>query len=394
MNILPKLEALRPVLTQIRRDLHAHPELAFGEQRTSDVVARELASCGVEVHRGLAGTGVVGTLRSGSGKRSIGLRADMDALPIQEANSFEHRSRHDGKMHACGHDGHSAMLLGAARHLAETRNFDGTVHFIFQPAEEHGGGGCVMIEQGLFEKFPMDAVYGLHNWPGLDVGHFALMPGPMMASVDQFDIAVRGHGAHAAMPHLGVDPVVAGAAIVQALQSLVSRGIEPVDPAVLSVTQFHAGDAYNIIPAEAVLRGTVRTFKAATRDAMEAGIRRVCENTAAAHGAKAEFRYERGYPSLVNWPEQTEIAARVLTEMVGAERVHQKFPPTMGGEDFAYMLQAKPGCYVFMGNGQGAGIPGCMLHNPGYDFNDAALPVGASYWVRLVEHCLKEMGSE
>ena len=392
MNILPNLQTLQPALTQIRHDLHAHPELAFGEQRTSDVVARELAGYGIEVHRGLAGTGVVGTLRAGSGSKSIGLRADMDALPIQEANTFEHRSRHDGKMHACGHDGHTAMLLGAARHLAETRAFDGTVYFIFQPAEEHNGGGRVMIEQGLFEKFPMDAVYGLHNWPGLDVGHFALMPGPMMASVDQFDIVVRGHGAHAAMPHLGVDPVLAGAAIVQSLQSLVSRGIEPVDAAVVSVTQFNAGDAYNVIPTEAVLRGTVRSFKAATRDAMEAGIRRISENTAAAYGATAEVKYERGYPSLVNWPEQTGIAARVLIGMVGEQRVHQKFPPTMGGEDFSYMLQAKPGCYVFMGNGQGAGIPGCMLHNPGYDFNDAALPVGASYWVRLVEHCLPKAG--
>ncbi|MSQ52952.1 MAG: amidohydrolase [Betaproteobacteria bacterium] len=388
MNILPKLEALRPALTQIRRDLHAYPELAFGEQRTSDVVARELTSYGVEVHRGLAGTGVVGTLRCGSGFRSIGLRADMDALPIQETNTFEHRSRHDGKMHACGHDGHTAMLLGAARHLAESLNFDGTVHFIFQPAEEHDGGGRVMVEQGLFEKFPMDAVYGLHNWPGLDLGRFALIPGPMMASADQFDIVVRGHGAHAAMPHLGVDPVVAGSAIVQALQTLVSRSIEPVDAAVISVTQFHAGDAYNVIPTEALLRGTVRTFKPETRDAMEAGMRRICENTAAAYGARAEFTYKRGYPPLINWPEQTEISARVLEAMVGTDHVHRQFPPTMGAEDFAYMLQAKPGCYVFMGNGQGAGTPGCMLHNPGYDFNDAALPIGASYWVRLVEHCL------
>ena len=391
--MLPKLEALQPALTQIRHDLHAYPELAFGEQRTSDVVARELASYGIEVHRGLAGTGVVGTLRNGSGKRSIGLRADMDALPIQEENTFEHRSRHDGKMHACGHDGHTTMLLGAARHLADTRNFDGTVHFIFQPAEEHGGGGCVMIEQGLFEKFPMDAVYGLHNWPGLDVGHFALIPGPMMASSDHFDIVIRGRGAHAAMPHLGVDPVVAGAAMVQALQSLVSRVTDPIDAAVLSVTQFHAGDAYNVIPVEAVLRGTVRAFKPETVDAMEAGIKRVCEGVAAAHGATAEVKYQRDYPPLINWPEETEIAAGVLEDLVGKDRVHRKFPPTMGAEDFAFMLKVKRGCYVFMGNGQGAGIPGCMLHNPGYDFNDAALPIGASYWVRLVEHCLSKTGS-
>jgi amidohydrolase len=388
MNFLPGMEALRAALTGIRRDIHAHPELAFGEQRTSDVVARELTSYGIEVHRGLAGTGVVGTLRAGSGGRAIGLRADMDALPIQEANTFEHRSRHDGKMHACGHDGHTAMLLGAARHLAGTRGFEGTVHFIFQPAEEHEGGGRVMIEQGLFEKFPMDAVYGLHNWPGLDVGSFALIPGPMMASADQFDVVVRGHGAHAAMPHLGVDPIVAGAAMVQSLQSLVSRNVDPVDAAVLTVAQFHAGDAYNVIPPEATLRGTVRAFRHETREALEAGMKRVCEATAAAHGAKAEFSYKRGYPPLVNWPEQTEIAAGVLEQLVGKERVHRKFPPTMGSEDFAFMLQAKPGCYVFMGNGQGAGIPGCMLHNPGYDFNDEAIPVGVSYWVRLVERCL------
>ncbi len=390
LNLLPRLEALRPDLTRIRRDLHAHPELAFGEERTSDVVARELESYGIAIHRGLAGTGVVGSLSAGKSKQAIGLRADMDALPIQEANTFEHRSRHDGKMHACGHDGHTTMLLGAARYLAETRNFEGTVHFIFQPAEEHDGGGRVMVEQGLFEKFPMDAVYGLHNWPGLDLGRFALIPGPMMASADQFDLVVRGHGAHAAMPHLGVDPVLAGAAIVQALQSLVSRTIEPVDAAVLSVTQFHAGDAYNVIPPEAVLRGTVRAFKPETVDTMEAGIRRVAEGVAAAHGATIEFKYQRGYPPLVNWPEETEIAAGVLENLVGKERVHRKFSPTMGAEDFAYMLKAKRGCYVFMGNGQGAGTPGCMLHNPGYDFNDEALPVGASYWVRLTEHCLKK----
>ena len=388
MNVLPELETLQSALQQIRHDLHAHPELAFDEQRTSDIVARELASYGLEIHRGLAGTGVVGTLRAGSGNRSIGLRADMDALPIQEANTFEHRSRHDGRMHACGHDGHTAMLLGAARHLAGSRSFNGTVQFIFQPAEETDGGGRVMIEQGLFEKFPMDEVYGLHNWPGLDLGHFALIPGPMMASTDQFDIVVRGHGTHAAMPHLGIDPVVAGAAIVQALQTLVSRSMEPVDAAVVSVTQFHAGDAYNVIPGEAVLRGTVRSFKPATRDAMEAGLRRVCESTSAAYGATAEVLYRRGYPPLVNWPEQTELAAQVLTDLVGAERVHRQFPPTMGAEDFAYMLQIKPGCYVFMGNGQGAGIHGCMLHNPGYDFNDAAIPVGVSYWVKLVEQRL------
>jgi amidohydrolase len=387
LNLLPRVDALQTPLTRIRRDIHAHPELAFGEQRTSDVVARELESYGLEVHRGLAGTGVVGTLR-GPGTKAIGLRADMDALPIHEANTFEHRSRHDGKMHACGHDGHTAMLLGAARYLAESKSVGGTVHFIFQPAEEHEGGGRVMVEQGLFDKFPMESVYGLHNWPGLPVGHFALIPGPMMASADQFDLVVRGVGAHAAMPNLGVDPVVAGAAIVQALQTLVSRNVEPVDAAVVSVTQFHAGDAYNVIPPEATLRGTVRAFKPETRDAMESGMKRICEATAAAYGAKAEFAYKRGYPPLINDAAQTDLCAGVLEKLAGKERVHRKFPPTMGAEDFAFMLEAKPGCYVFMGNGQGAGIPGCMLHNPGYDFNDEAIPVGVSYWVRLAEHCL------
>jgi amidohydrolase len=388
LNTVTKIEAFRGDLQRIRRDLHAHPELAFQESRTSDVVARELANYGVEVHRGLAGTGVIGTLRNGTSSHAIGLRADMDALPIHEANTFEHRSRHDGKMHACGHDGHTTMLLGAARHLAQSQNFDGTVHFIFQPAEEQEGGGRVMIEQGLFEKFPMDAVYGLHNWPGLDLGSFALMPGPMMASADQVRIVVRGHGAHAAMPHLGTDPVIAGAAIVQSLQTLVSRNVEPLDAAVVSITQFHAGHTDNVIPPEAVLGGTVRAFKAETRDALERGIRRICEGVAAAHGATVEVEYLRGYPPLVNWPQQTEIAAEVLETLVGKDRVHRKFNPTMGAEDFAFMLQAKPGCYVFMGNGQGAGMHGCMLHNPGYDFNDDALTLGASYWVRLVEHCL------
>jgi amidohydrolase len=316
----------------------------------------------------------------------------MDALPIQEANTFEHRSRHNGKMHACGHDGHTAMLLGAAKWLTQSKSFDGTVHFIFQPAEEHEGGGRVMIEQGLFERFPMKEVYGLHNWPGLPLGHFAVMPGPTMACADQFDIVVKGTGAHAAMPNLGVDPILAASAIVQALQHLVSRSIDPVDAAVVSVTQFNAGDAYNVIPQQAVLKGTVRAFDPDVRNAIEKGIRRVCEGVAAAHGASVDYEYKRGYPPLINWPEQTEVAARVIEPLVGHDRLHRKFKPTMGAEDFAYMLEKKPGCYVFMGNGQGAGIPGCMLHNPGYDFNDEAMPVGVSYWVRLVEHCLPKAG--
>jgi hippurate hydrolase len=373
-------------MTAWRRDIHAHPETAFEEHRTADVVARKLAEFGIAVTRGIAGTGVVGTLKAGSGKRTIGLRADMDALHIHEKNGFAHRSQNSGRMHACGHDGHTTMLLGAAKYLAETRNFDGTVHFIFQPAEENEGGGRVMVQEGLFEKFAVEAVYGMHNWPGMPVGQFGVMKGPMMASFDIFELIVTGVGTHAAMPQRGIDPIVVAAEIVGALQTLTSRAISPLDAAVVSVTQFHAGDTWNVIPEEVVLRGTTRTFKAEVQDKVEAGIRRLAEGIAAAHGCTVAMRYERRYPATVNTADETDRAADAMAEVVGAANVVRDLPPTMGSEDFAFMLQAKPGCYAWIGNGPGEG--GCMLHNPSYDFNDDILPIGASYWARLVERNL------
>jgi len=386
MTTIDSIRELLREMTEWRRDIHAHPETAFEEVRTAELVARKLESFGVQVHRGLAKTGVVGTISSGSGNRSIGLRADMDALPLAEANTFAHRSRHPGKMHACGHDGHTTMLLGAAKVLARSRAFDGTVVFIFQPAEEHIGGGRVMIEEGLFDKFPVEAVFGMHNWPGLEVGRFGMRPGPMLACADTFEITVHGRGAHAAMPHHGADPIAAGAALVQSLQTIVSRNLHPIESAVVSVTQFHAGDAFNVIPEDAILRGTARAFAPGVRDALEAGIRRVSAGVAAAYGVKIEANYMRGYPPTVNWPRETEIAATVLEALVGAENVIRDIEPTMGGEDFAYMLEKKPGCYIFIGNGPGEG--GCMLHNPHYDFNDEIMAFGSAYWVRLVEHLL------
>jgi hippurate hydrolase len=386
MKLVPQLADMQPQLAEVRRQIHAYPETAFEEQRTSDLVASRLAEFGLEVHRGIALTGVVGVLRNGRSSRAIGLRADMDALPLTELNHFAHRSRHEGKMHACGHDGHTTMLLGAAQHLAANRSFDGTVVFIFQPAEEGQGGGRVMVEQGLFERFPVESVFGMHNWPGLDVGRFAVHSGPVMASADEFEIALTGRGGHAAMPHQAFDPVLAGAALVQALQSLVSRNTDPLDSAVVSVTQFHAGEAYNVIPEQALLRGTARAFKPEVRDRLESGIERVAKGVAAAHGIRAELRYQRGYPPTINAAREAALCAGVAAGLVGADKVHTDLPPTMGAEDFSFMLQEKPGCYVWIGNGPGAG--GCMLHNPHYDFNDEILPLGASYWVRLVEHIL------
>jgi amidohydrolase len=387
MSIIEPINALHAEMTVWRRDVHAHPETAFEEHRTAESVAEKLASFGIPVHRGLARTGVVGSLTVGTSKRAVGLRADLDALPIQETNTFEYRSTHAGRMHACGHDGHVAMLLGAAKHLAASRNFDGTVHFIFQPAEESRGGGRVMVEEGLFERFSMEAVFGMHNWPGMPVGEFGVMPGAMMASSDEFEIRVKGRGGHAAMPHQTIDPVVIGSQVVQALQAIVSRNANPVDATVITVTQFHAGDAINVIPGEAVLRGTARAFRPAVQDLIEEGIRRICAGIAAAHGAQITVRYERHYPPTINTPTEAAFAAEVMRDIVGAENVHTDLPPTMGAEDFAFMLQAKPGAYVWIGNGPGEG--GCMLHNPGYDFNDAILPLGATYWVRLAETFLR-----
>lgn len=384
MPIINRIAEFHADMTAWRRDIHAHPETAFEEHRTSEVIAAKLAEFGLEVHRGLAGTGVVGTLQgSRPGGRAIALRADIDALHIHEKNGFEHASRHEGRMHACGHDGHTTMLLGAARYLAETRNFAGKVHFIFQPAEENEGGARRMIEDGLFSKFPVEAVFGMHNWPGLPPGTFAARPGPMMASFDIFEIGITGKGAHAAMPHEGVDPIVIAAQLVGALQTVVSRNTHPLESAVVSVTQIHGGDTWNVIPDEVVLRGTTRAFKPEIQDLVERRMREIAENICAAHGAKMSWRYERRYPPTINSERETETAAAVLAEIVGGENVRRDVLPSMGSEDFAFMLQKKPGSYVWIGNGGNAN-----LHNPGYDFNDEILPIGASYWARLVERVL------
>lgn len=373
-------------LTALRRDIHAHPELAFDEYRTSDIVAAELSRYGLEVHRGLARTGVVGVLKAGKSSRMIGLRADMDALPLAELNEFPHHSKHPGKMHACGHDGHTAMLLGAARHLAANPDFDGTVVFIFQPAEESEGGAAVMIEDGLFEKFPVDAVFGLHNWPGIPVGEMMVMPGPVMAGTCGFEIKVRGHGCHAAMPHQGIDPIVTSSQLVQALQTVVSRTLHPCDAAVVSVTQFHAGEAWNIIPEEVLMRGTIRTFKREVQESVERAIERLCSGIAAANGAQISISFEHRYPPTVNSANEAKFCQQVAAGIFGEDKVLTDILPSMGAEDFSYMLQEKPGCYVWLGNGPGTG--GCTLHNPHYDFNDELLRLGISYWAQLVRRAL------
>jgi hippurate hydrolase len=387
MAIINRIADFHEDMTAWRRDFHAHPELGFEETRTSGIVAEKLRAFGVdEVHTGLAGTGVVGVLRAGSGAETIGLRADMDALPIQETTGAPHASTAPGKMHACGHDGHTTMLLGAARYLAETRNFDGTVYLIFQPAEEGEGGGRVMVEQGLFEKFPMRHVYGMHNWPGRPVGNFALRPGPIMAATDQFVITLNGKGGHAAAPHFCRDPLVAAAHVVTALQTVISRSADPVDHGVLSVTQIHGGDAFNVIPETAKLAGTARSFTPAMRDLLQQRLGEIAKHVATAHQIEAEVDYRRGYPPTVNSDFETDLAADVAAEVAGEDKVDRATPPVMGGEDFAYMLEKKPGSYIFIGNGGDENTP--MLHNPGYDFNDETLPHGASYWARLVERLL------
>ena len=386
MSVIERIQAFHSELTEIRRDIHAHPEIAFEEVRTSDLVAGRLESLGIEVHRGLGKTGVVGTLKSGKGNRAVGLRADMDALPISERNTFDYRSVNEGKMHACGHDGHTTMLLGAAKYLAETKDFDGTIYLIFQPAEENEGGAGAMIEDGLFEKFPMEQVYGMHNLPGLPVGSFAVRPGPIMAAYDQFEIVVTGVGTHGALPHKGNDPITIGAQIVGALQTIVSRSIDPFEKAVVSVTQFHAGDTWNVIPEVAVIRGTARSFRKEVQDIIENNLRAISKGIAAAHGAKADVTYSRLYPATVNTPDEAVLAGDVAASIVGESHVDRDAMPLMGSEDFSFMLQKKPGCYLFIGNGDGEGS--CMIHNPGYDFNDAILPLGASYWARLAETVL------
>lgn len=370
-----------------RRDLHQHPELCFEERRTAAIVAEKLRSWGIEVHEGIGVTGVVGVLKGqGSSTRTIGLRADMDALPMQEENDFAHKSTIDGKMHACGHDGHTAILLGAAKYLAETRNFDGTVHFIFQPAEEGGGGGDEMVKDGLFERFPCDGVYGLHNQPSLPRGTFNVCSGPIMASADTAVMKIRGKGGHAAYPHLTNDPIAAGVQLYTALQTIVARNVGPVDNAVVSVTQFQAGTGINIIPQEATLSASIRAMTAQIRDLIEARVREICDGVAATHGVEIKLDYQRRYPSVVNHEKETQIAARAATEIVGHENVNMETPIRMGSEDFAFMLEACPGCYFFLGTNDETHFH--AVHHPEYDFNDEVLSIGASIWARLVEQQL------
>ncbi len=381
----------------IRRDLHAHPELCFAEERTAARVAGLLESWGIPVARGVGRTGVVGVIRRGQGSRAIGLRADMDALPLQEHNRFAHASRHEGRMHACGHDGHTAMLLAAARHLALHAEFDGTVVLIFQPAEEGGTGALSMMEDGLFERFPVDAVFAAHNWPGLPVGSFAVSPGPMMASCNEFHIVVHGKGAHAAMPDQGVDAIQVAFQIGTALQTIVSRNVKPMEAVVLSITQVRAGDALNVLPDSCELHGTVRCFSIETRDFVEERMRQMVQAIGAAHGARCEFRFKCNCPPTTNHPEETSFVQSVLRELAGPEQV-RPFEPTMSAEDFSFMLQAKAGCYFMIGNGEGDhrsaghGLGPCMLHNPSFDFNDALIPIGAAAWVRLAQTWLAQEG--
>ena len=387
MAVKEEIVAFADEMRVWRRDIHAHPEIAFDEVRTSDIVAEKLESFGIDVHRGLAKTGVVGTLAVGNSNRAIGLRADLDALDIHEENTFGHVSTNPGKMHACGHDGHTAMLLGAAKYLSETRRFNGTVQFIFQPAEENEAGGRVMCEDGLFELFPVEAVYGMHNQPGLPLGKFGVRVGPSMASADMFDIQISGKGSHAAHPHQGADPIVTGAEIVTALQRIVSRSANPIEAAVISVTQFHAGTNTNVIPETANIEGTCRALSRLVQDMIEARMEQVAKGIAAAHGLTAEFTYDRRYPVLVNTQDETLKAIKAAQSVVGEDNVATDHPPTMGSEDFAWMLLERPGCYIRVGNGEGED-GGCVVHNPLYDFNDDAAVYGASYWAELVEQQL------
>ena len=397
MNLIEPILAQAAAITQLRRDIHAHPELCFEEKRTADLVAEKLTEWGIPVHRGMGTTGVVGIVHGrdgGKSGRAIGLRADMDALPMTEFNTFQHASQHHGKMHACGHDGHTAMLMAAALHFSKNRNFDGTVYLIFQPAEEGGGGAREMIKDGLFEQFPMEAVFGMHNWPGPQVGTFAVSPGPVMASSNEFRITISGKGGHAALPHMGCDPVPIACQIVQAFQTILTRNKKPVDAGVISVTMIHAGEATNVIPDSCEIQGTVRTFTFEVLDLIEQRMKEISEGVSAAMGARCEFHFHRNYPPTINSPYEAAFCRKVMGEIVGPDNATEQ-EPTMGAEDFAYMLQAKPGAYCFIANGTGthrgtyAGgghdAGPCTLHNPHYDFNDELIPLGATYWVRLAE---------
>jgi amidohydrolase len=395
MKLIESILADAAAIAAVRRDIHAHPELCFEEKRTADVIAKQLTDWGIPIHRGMGKTGVVGILRNGTSERAVGLRADIDALPMTERNTFAHASKHPGKMHACGHDGHTAMLLAAAKHFAKHRNFDGTVYLIFQPAEEGGGGAREMIKDGLFDKFPMEAVFGAHNWPGMAAGQFALKSGPCFASSNEFRIVIRGKGAHGAMPHNGIDPVPVACQMVQAFQTIISRNKRPTDAGVISVTMIHAGEATNVVPDSCELQGTVRTFTLEVLDLIEHRMKEIAEHTCAAFDAQCEFEFHRNYPPTINHPAETEFVRRTLGEIVGPDNV-QEFEPTMGAEDFSYFLLEKPGCYFLIGNGDGShregghGLGPCMLHNPSYDFNDELIPLGATMWVRMAEAWLAQ----
>jgi hippurate hydrolase len=390
MKLIDSILADAQSIAVLRRDIHAHPELCFQEERTSELIAKALSDWGIPVHRGLGKTGVVGIVKNGTSERAVGLRADIDALPMTEHNSFEHASKHHGKMHACGHDGHTAMLLAAAKHLAKHRNFDGTVYLVFQPAEEGGGGAREMIKDGLFEKFPMEAMFGAHNWPGMAAGQFALKTGPVFASSNEFKIVLRGKGAHAAMPHNGLDPVPAACQMVQAFQTIITRNKRPIDAGVISVTMIHTGEATNVVPDSCEIQGTVRTFTLEVLDLIERRMKEVALGVAQTFELQCEFEFRRNYPPTINHPAETAFVGEVLGDLVGAENV-QEFEPTMGAEDFSFYLLQKPGCYFLIGNGDGShrigghGMGPCMLHNPSYDFNDELIPLGGSMWVRMAE---------
>ncbi len=387
MSVIKEIVDYHQEMVDWRRDIHAHPELGFEEFRTSTIVAEKLEKWGIQTHREIAGTGVVGVIYGkGEGTASIGLRADMDALPIMENNDLDYRSSHAGKMHACGHDGHTTMLLGAARYLAETRNFNGVVNLIFQPAEENSGGAKVMIDEGLFARFTCDAVYGMHNYTGIPKNTFAINSGGFMAAADTVRIEIEGLGGHAALPHLCVDPIAIGVQLHAALQNIVSRNLNPASPAVISITQFNAGQVSNVIPEKATLVGSVRTVDRETRDEIRQRLSDICDGIAVAHKAKINIDYAQGYPALINHDEQTQNAISAATAVVGEKNVDSNYTPLMGAEDFSYMLEARPGAYIIIGQGD----QNCVhdLHHPNYDFNDQILSVGASYWARLVEQQL------
>ncbi len=394
-SIRAPLQAAAPAIQAIRRDIHAHPELCFEELRTADLIERTLSGWGIPVFCGLGKTGVVGVIEGRPGTRAVGLRADMDALPMTEHNQFGHASRHHGRMHACGHDGHVAMLLAAAQHLAQTRDFDGKVYVIFQPAEEGGGGAREMIRDGLFERFPMDAIFGMHNWPGMAAGQFAIKSGPCFASSNEFKITIRGKGSHGAMPHLGTDPVPIACQMVQAFQTILTRNVKPIDTGVISVTMINAGEATNVVPESCELQGTVRTFTTEVLDLIERRMGEIAHGLCAAFNAECDFEFSRNYPPTINHAAEARFAKQAMVELVGAANVHE-FEPTMGAEDFSFFLQHKPGAYFVIGNGDGShregghGLGPCMLHNPSYDFNDELIPMGASLWVHLARNWLAQ----